>query len=232
MDKLKKKRRRVIFFNEERIKITSLSFLYVFLSELGTDGALSDGLLGSGGGGLLVVVGVLGDGLGSLAGDLLGSDTGDLSTDLLGGGGGLGLLLLVLVEAAGLELLVLLLVEVHLAGDALLFDEERADDAVLDLGGGEDTTVGAGDGLLVGGGGAGVEVVQGLGAGEALVAEDPRGVGALGTLAHLLEDEAVAGGADLADLVATGGVVHAADVRDTRAGHFCCLCFFLDFFLF
>jgi hypothetical protein len=72
---------------------------------------------------------------------------------------------------------------------------------------------------------AGVEGAERLGAGDALVAEDPRGVGALGALGDLLEDEAVAGGADLANLVATGGVVHAANVGDTRAAHFS----FVDF---
>ena len=196
----------------------------MFLGEFGTDGTLG-GL--SGGGSLLV--GGLGDRLGTLLGG--GGDTGDLSTDLLGGGGGLSLLLLVLVEAADLKLLVLLLVEVHLASDALFFNEEGTDDTVADLFGREDTTVGAGDGLGVGGGSAGVEVVQSLSTGEALVAEDPRGVGALRALADLLEDEAVTRGTDLANLVATGGVVHTANVRDTRAAHFFLkVCFFGGFF--
>ena len=185
-----------------------ISFL---LSELSTDGGL---LVGGG-----LRGGLLGDGrLGSTLLDV-GGDTGDASTNLLGGGGGLSLLLLVLVEAADLKLLVLLLVEVHSAGDALFFDEEGADDAVADLFGGEDTTVGAGDGLSVGGGGTGVEVVQGLSTGEALVAEDPRGVGALRALADLLEDKAVTRGADLADLVAAGGVVHATHEGYARTAH-------------
>ena len=153
-----------------------------------------------------------------LLGDLLGG--GRLAGDALGDGGLLVVLLLVLEGGALLVLAVLLLGGGDALDEALLLNEEGAEDAVLDLIVGEDTTVGAGDGLANVGGLAGLNVGEGLGATNALVTHGPGGVDTLGRLVVLLGDELVAGGANNLDAVAAGGVVAAAAVGDTRArGH-------------
>ena len=149
-----------------------------------------------------------------LLGDLLGAGlTGDLALD----GGLLVDLALVLGLLAGLGALVLGLGGEDALHDALLLNKEGAGDAILDLVVGEDSSVGAGDGLAVLGGGAELDVGESLGSSETLVAQNPGGVDTLGALVAALSDETVSGGADHLDAVATGSVVATTDVVHTGA---------------
>ncbi|EPY33140.1 large subunit ribosomal protein L34e [Strigomonas culicis] len=144
-----------------------------------------------------------------------------LASDALRNGLLRALFLLALVERAAAQAVGALAGGESLLHDALLLDEEGADDAVADLVVAQHAAVGARHRLRVARGQARVDVAQRLGAAEALVAQHPRRVDALGALRALLQHEAVAGGAHHLHAVAARRIVHAAAVRNTLAAHVC-----------